>query len=237
MSSKVVLILGAGKNVGKSLIQKFGSDGYKVAFASRTLYPELVSAAAVSVQNDFTNPSTIKSIFEKVRSEVGIPNIVIFNHYTITYAPEENPVLLPISGLENDLAVNVTSFYAAAQEAVAGFDELPKETNKVFIFTGNKLNVQAFPVFLSFGAAKSASAHLINSLSIAYKQKEYKFYYTDERKANGDAIAYDISGDAAAEFYHELVQKKEQGPWLATFVKGIGYVDFHEMKTEFTPLL
>ena len=52
------------------------------------------------------------------------------------------------------------------------------------------------------------------------------FYYADERKANGDFVYSAISGEAAGEYYYELSQAKEQGPWLSTFVKGAGYVDF-----------
>jgi len=36
----------------------------------------------------------------------------------------------------------------------------------------------------------------------------------------------DLGGQAHAEFYYDLVTKKEQGPWEATFVAGKGYVDF-----------
>jgi NAD(P)-dependent dehydrogenase (short-subunit alcohol dehydrogenase family) len=79
MSSKVVLILGAGANIGKSLVSKFSSQGYKVAIASRTLHPELVKSAHTSVKADFTDPSSIKSIFDKVKSDIGIPDVVIFN--------------------------------------------------------------------------------------------------------------------------------------------------------------
>lgn len=79
MSSKVVLILGAGQNIGKSLIQKFSSNGFKVAIASRTLYQPLVEAADVSVKADFANPSSIKSIFSEVVAKIGTPNVVIYN--------------------------------------------------------------------------------------------------------------------------------------------------------------
>jgi len=79
MSSKVVLILGAGQNIGKSLIHKFGGNGYKVAIASRTLYPPLVEAADVSIQADFTDPSSIKAIFSQVVAKIGTPNVVIYN--------------------------------------------------------------------------------------------------------------------------------------------------------------
>jgi len=79
MSSKVVLILGGGQNIGKSLVHKFSSNGFKVAVASRTLYPAVVEAADVSVQADFSNPSSIKSVFSQVVAKVGIPNVVIYN--------------------------------------------------------------------------------------------------------------------------------------------------------------
>lgn len=52
-----------------------------------------------------------------------------------------------------------------------------------------------------------------------------RFYYGDERKTDGTAI-YRVNGDAHAEEYWKLAEAKEQGPWLQTFVKGRGYVDF-----------
>ena len=51
------------------------------------------------------------------------------------------------------------------------------------------------------------------------------FYYADERKAGGAAVYGAIDGEAHGKFYVEL-SEKDQGPWLATFVKGTGYVDF-----------
>lgn len=79
MPSQIVLILGAGVNVGKSLVQKFSSQGFKVAIASRNPRPDIVSLANTSVTADFSQPSSIKSIFEKVKSELGVPNVVIYN--------------------------------------------------------------------------------------------------------------------------------------------------------------
>ena len=55
-----------------------------------------------------------------------------------------------------------------------------------------------------------------------------RFYYADERKADGSSIGRGISGEAAGEYYFELAQKKAQGPWLQTYVDGKGYVDFDE---------
>lgn len=35
-----------------------------------------------------------------------------------------------------------------------------------------------------------------------------------------------IDGRAHGEFYVQLAEGQKQGPWLATFVKDAGYVDF-----------
>ena len=53
-----------------------------------------------------------------------------------------------------------------------------------------------------------------------------RFYYADERSPTGDAVYLDIDGAAAAEEYVKLTERKDQGPWLLTFVKGQGYKDF-----------
>lgn len=52
-----------------------------------------------------------------------------------------------------------------------------------------------------------------------------RFYYADERKADGSAI-YKVSGEAHGTLFWELAEAKAQGPWLQTFIKGVGYKDF-----------
>lgn len=52
-----------------------------------------------------------------------------------------------------------------------------------------------------------------------------RFYYADERKSDGGPI-YRVNGDAHGDLYWELSQGKEQGPWMQSFVKGIGYKTF-----------
>lgn len=52
------------------------------------------------------------------------------------------------------------------------------------------------------------------------------FYYADERQADGSPMGKNIGGENHGDFYYELANKKEQGPWDATFTLGKGYVDF-----------
>ena len=53
-----------------------------------------------------------------------------------------------------------------------------------------------------------------------------RFYYSDERKADGRPAYSAIDGEAHAELYLQLAESKSQGPWQQTFVKGVGYKKF-----------
>lgn len=93
-----------------------------------------------------------------------------------------NPLTTPIADFAKDLAINTTSVYAAAQAAVAGFESLGKDVKKAFIFTGNVLNTTTIPVMLSMGVGKAGTAHLIESASVAYKDKGFRYVFKREER-------------------------------------------------------
>lgn len=82
------------------------------------------------------------------------------------------------------------------------------------------------PPLITLGVGKAATAHVVQIAATSYKEKGFKFYYADERRANGAPVSNDIDGPAAAEHYLKLAEGEKQEPWLQTFVKGIGYKDF-----------
>jgi hypothetical protein len=123
--------------------------------------------------------------------------------------------------------INTLSPLIAAQEAVKGFKQLPASASRTYIATGNLLSTNAYPSVLTFGMTKTALAHLIWGSSIAYEKQGFRFYFADERQSNGGPTI-PVDGPAAGEAYVELAEKKEQGPWNWTFVKGKGYVDFKD---------
>ncbi|TVY46332.1 hypothetical protein LOCC1_G004264 [Lachnellula occidentalis] len=229
MAHQILLFLGAGSNGGVASIKKFKSKGYKVAAVSRNPVEEVKESADLVLSGDFNDPSGITAIFEKVERELGTPNVVIYNAYS--FAPtaleqsDPNPLSFSIEGLIRDLNVNTVSPYAAAQEAVKRFAQLPSDVSKIFIYTGNKANTVVAPGILSFGMTKGATWYMIQSLVAAFKDSGYRFYYVDERTPDGKGMLH-ISGEAHAEFFLELAQRADQGPPLATFVRGKGYTAF-----------
>lgn len=79
-----------------------------------------------------------------------------------------NPLGVSLDAFMEDLNINVNSVYAAIQEALKGFLELPSPASRTFILTGNAFNTSAFPPLLTLGVGKAASAHLIDYASKTY---------------------------------------------------------------------
>ncbi|KAL4874966.1 putative short-chain dehydrogenase [Aspergillus karnatakaensis] len=223
----VVLILGAGPNIGHHVARAFAANGYKVAPTSRRPPTEDNSTTnQIHIQSDLSDLHSVAGVFARVKQSLGIPSVVIYNAAAATSNEDKNPLSLPLADFTRDLNINTTSAFVAAQEATLAFAELPDSTSRTYIYTGNVLNTTTIPSLLSLGVGKSATAHIIQSAAAAYSDRGFKFYYTDERKPDGAPAYFDVDGEAHAKFYLKLAGGKSQGPWLQTFVKGVGYKSF-----------
>jgi len=225
--SPILLVLGAGRNVGINVTKLFAQHGYKTAVVARTPGSDLNDTADLVIKADLSKPATVTEVFKEVVSKLGHPNVVVYNAAGGSFSPKNDPFAQDLSEIQSTMAINFDSAYVAAQEAVKSFRNLPSDLKKTFIFTGNILNVGIIPGMLGFGAAKAASAHMIANAATAYADKGYRFYYGDERKADGTAVYSAINGEAHAKHYLDLANGDGQGPWDSTFVKDKGYVDFH----------
>ncbi len=90
------------------------------------------------------------------------------------FTPADDPFSITVGDLENDTTVNIHSAFVAAQQAVAGFAQLPASAARTFIYTGNVLNVSMLPQFLTNGIGKAGAAYMMWTASAAYKEKGYK---------------------------------------------------------------
>ncbi|RSL47277.1 hypothetical protein CEP53_010000 [Fusarium sp. AF-6] len=223
----VILIFGAGANTGYGVADAFSRKGYKVAVVSRgALAPVFEGRDFLHVKGDLADTSSVEAAYKRTVDELGIPSVV--------HLPAPWPRITPTqssfqySDLTADLAINTTSLLQLPQLAISGFAKLPDSASRTFIYTGNKANLEPFPPFLSLGVGKAAGSHMISFAAKAYSPQGYKFYYADQRNEDGSPVMAAIDGNAHGEFYTELAESKTQGPWLASFVKGKGYVKFDE---------
>lgn len=79
MCHKILLLLGAGANVGTAAVKMFHGAGYKVVSVARTIRPEVKAYSDLVLTADFSDASSIQGIFDKTEKEIGVPNVVIYN--------------------------------------------------------------------------------------------------------------------------------------------------------------
>ena len=91
-----------------------------------------------------------------------------------TFNDAKHPLSVPLADFTRNMHVNTTSAFVAAQQAVIGFKQLPDSASKTFIFTGNILNTVTMARLMDMGAGKSATAHIIQSASLAYADQGFK---------------------------------------------------------------
>ena len=101
--------------------------------------------------------------------------IMIYSAGAATPNDEKNPFSLPLKDFTRDLNINTTSAFAAAQQAVLAFEQLPVSSAKTFIYTGNILNTTTMAPLMDLGVGKSATAHMIQSAAAAYKDRGFKY--------------------------------------------------------------
>lgn len=92
----------------------------------------------------------------------------------VTLNDPKDPLSLALSDFNRDLIINTNSAFAAAQQAVLAFKELPDSASRTFIYTGNMTNITPVPPLLDLGVGKSATAHIIQSAAQAYADQGFK---------------------------------------------------------------
>ena len=78
-ASPIVLILGAGSNVGQHVAQAFREKGYRIALAARSVKESDNTDEQVYLPSDFSHPNSIVEAFSKIESSLGAPSVVIYN--------------------------------------------------------------------------------------------------------------------------------------------------------------
>lgn len=178
-TNHVVLILGAGPRIGTSVAQKFASLGYKVAIVSRKGGNDTKTTEGIlSFKADFSKPESIPALFEAVKAKFHTsPSVVIYNAAALTPPPVKDSLFsISAESVASDLNVNTVSPYVAAQQAVLGWETLPQETKKTFIYTGNIMNVSVvpMPMMLDLAMGKSASASWIGLADAVSTDKGFR---------------------------------------------------------------
>jgi len=226
----VALILGAGANIGQALGHVFAEQGYKVALVARSIREQDSTDKQLNIKADFADPTSVVRAFDKVKTEFGIPTVVIHNAAKANFGSPRDPFsALNAEALQESLNINLVSTFVGIQQSLLAWADLPSgATSPTFIHTGNILNIKPMSFVLDLTVGKAGTAGLIQMAAEtkAYTDKKYKFYFADQRNPDGSSISTGVDAYAHAKLYYELSQGTEQGLWHQTFIAGKGYHKF-----------
>lgn len=88
--------------------------------------------------------------------------------------PAGDPFAVPLNDWVAGVNINMISPYAAMSEAIAGFKELPKNTLKTFIYTGNLCLHIVLPVAMNMALGKRGVGHMIENAIAQYGKEGFK---------------------------------------------------------------
>ncbi|KAI1180460.1 hypothetical protein F4777DRAFT_317586 [Nemania sp. FL0916] len=227
----VALLIGVGNAVGKASAETFAAAGYKVAIASRT--QRLDSSKFPFFKFDAEQPNEVPALFKKVREEVGVPDVVVYNAYAVAGVDKSGAMDIDTpEGFSKRMNVNSISPTIVADEAIKGFLELESQGKlgsggATYIFNGNGLNDRTLAGFFTLGIGKATSAYAVEYLALqAHNDKPFSFYYVDEREPNGRLMYNGVNAQPHADVFLKLAKDPKQGPWQYTFSKEHGYASF-----------
>ena len=78
-NTPIILILGAGPNIGQAVARMFASKGYKVALAARSVKEADNSDNLLNIPSDFSKTEDVVNAFDQTKKTFGIPSVVVYN--------------------------------------------------------------------------------------------------------------------------------------------------------------
>jgi len=162
----VAVVIGVGPGTGAALARRFARE-YAVAINARSadylreLADEIRAGGgdAIAIPADVGNPAQIASAFARVRSELGDPEILLYNAGSGTWG---NIIDITVEQYEATWRVNALGAFLCAKEVAPAMIERGRG---VMLFTGATAGVKAGPRSAAFGPAKFAMRGLAQSLA------------------------------------------------------------------------
>ncbi|HWI28383.1 MAG TPA: SDR family NAD(P)-dependent oxidoreductase [Stellaceae bacterium] len=221
---EIALIVGAGSGLSAALARLFAREQMQVALAARRtdkLAPLLAETGARAWRADTTRKDEVAALFATVESELGTPDIVVYNpsaraRGTITELdPEE---------VKNTLLVSCYGGFLVAQEAAR---RMLKRGSGTILFTGASASVKGYARSAPFAMGKFGLRGLAQSLAreLAPQNIHVGHFVIDGgigRAESGDAL---LDPDAIAATYLALHRQHrsawtwemELRPWVEKF--------------------
>lgn len=222
--AKVAAVLGVGPGLGESVARRFAREGFVVALMSRgedkvqgaRAAIEEDGGRALAVTADATDPESVSRAFERIREELGAPEVLVYNAgafemgSVIDVSPEK---------FEQCWRANCYGGFLAAREVLPAMVERGRGT---VIFTGATASMRGGAGFSCLAVGKFGLRALAQSLGRELGPKGIHVAHVVidgqidtptnlERFADRDRRTF-LSSDAIAESYW-MLHRQDPTTW------------------------
>ena len=159
---ETALIVGAGPGLSASLARLFAAQGMKVALTARDT-GKLADLAgeidAVTVACDVGDAESIESMWAKVKTEIGVPDVVVYNPSYRVRGP-----FIELDQDEVKKAILITCYGGFLVAQTAAKDMLERGSGSIQ-FTGASASIKGYPQSASFAMGKFGLRGLAQSMA------------------------------------------------------------------------
>ncbi|WP_053237106.1 SDR family NAD(P)-dependent oxidoreductase [Sandaracinus amylolyticus] len=159
----VCVVIGVGPGIGASLARRFAREGYAVALLARSLEHtralegELPESRAFAC--DASDGASIASAFARIRSELGEPEVLLYNAGSGVFGTFED---VSAEQLEQAWKVNTLGLFHASREVIGAMKARGRGT---VLVTGATASLRGGARFAAFAQAKAAQRSLAQSMA------------------------------------------------------------------------
>ncbi|WP_119066119.1 SDR family NAD(P)-dependent oxidoreductase [Rubrobacter indicoceani] len=167
MPQRAAAVLGVGPGLGTAVAGRFAREGYAVALMARR--EEVLEASkseiersggkAISVPTDATSPGSVAGSFRQVRSEIGDPEVFVYNAGAFHM---EGLLDVTPERFEECFRINCAGAFYAAQQVLPAMVEAGRGT---FLITGATAGIRGSAKFSAFATGKFALRALSQSMA------------------------------------------------------------------------
>ncbi|NMG20596.1 SDR family NAD(P)-dependent oxidoreductase [Brasilonema bromeliae] len=165
--SKVAVVLGVGPGLGSAVAHRFAREGFAVGLMARNSQQlsqiqseiEQSGAKALSVTVDASDPASVKAAFEEVSSQLGAPEVFVYNAGAFQRA---GILELTPEQFESCWKVNCFGAFLAVQQVLPAMVERRRGT---ILLTGATAAVRGSAKFAALAVGKFGLRALAQSLA------------------------------------------------------------------------
>jgi len=160
LAGRVALVTGASRGIGAATAEALLAAGARVVRVARTLPP---TDGYLDLQSDLTDAARVEALAERVRREVGPPDVVVSNAGGFLLRPLEDT---SVTDFDAQIAINLRAPFALAR---ALLPMLKAAGRGCFITVGSVADHVGFPENAAYAASKYGLRGLHETLVAEYR--------------------------------------------------------------------